>query len=256
MEKTTTQGSQGTTTDEDADGEVTVLLVAGLWLDGRAWDPVLPALAERGVRAVPLTLPGQGDGDPSATYEDQVGAVVGAVDAAAGEGTGRVVVVGHSAAATLAWVAADRRPDRVAGVVLIGGVPASDGRTYADFFEPAGDVVPFPGWDAFDEADVADLDDAARRGLEQGMAPVPLAVTRGTVALRDPRRRETRVVLVCPEFSPEQGREWIASGDVPELQDAPGLTLVDLDSGHWPMASRPVELAGCLAEAARSMVAR
>ena len=71
-----------------------IVLVAGLWLDGSAWDAVVPALEAHGHRAVPLTLPGQGDGTTAATLDDQVAAVVAAVDAAPGP----VLVVGHSAA--------------------------------------------------------------------------------------------------------------------------------------------------------------
>jgi pimeloyl-ACP methyl ester carboxylesterase len=55
---------------------------------------------------------------------------------------------------------------------------------------------------------------------------------------------------VCPEFSPAQAREWIAAGDMPELARAKHLDLVDIDSGHWPMLTRPVELARLLAAAA------
>src|SRR5215203_3892827 len=108
-----------------------IVLIGGLWLDGTCWDAVVPALEERGHHAVPLTLPGQGDGTRSTTYDDQVAAVLAAVDAA----TGRPMVVGHSAACTLAWVAADARPDRVAKVALIGGFPSADGESYANFFE-------------------------------------------------------------------------------------------------------------------------
>jgi len=39
-----------------------ILLIAGLWLDGSAWDDVVPTLEALGHRPVPLTLPGQGDG--------------------------------------------------------------------------------------------------------------------------------------------------------------------------------------------------
>ena len=52
-----------------------IVLIAGLWLDGSAWDDVVPALEELGHRPVALTLPGQGDGAESATLEDQVAAV-------------------------------------------------------------------------------------------------------------------------------------------------------------------------------------
>ena len=86
-----------------------ILLIAGLWLDGSVWDNVAAQLEARGHRAVPVTLPGQGDGNTSATLADQSAAVVAAVDAAAG----RPMVVGHSAACSLAWLAADARPARV-----------------------------------------------------------------------------------------------------------------------------------------------
>lgn len=119
-----------------------VLLIAGLWLDGSAWDGVVPALEALGHRPVPLTLPGQGDGSASATLDDQVAAVLATIDSAS-EGP---MVVGHSAACTLAWLAADARPEKVAKVALIGGFPSADGEPYADFFEPTDGVMPFPGW--------------------------------------------------------------------------------------------------------------
>lgn len=223
-----------------------ILLIAGLWLDGSAWDAVVPELESHGHRPVPITLPGQGDGATSATLDDQVAAVVAAVDAA----EDGVVAVGHSAACTLAWLAADARPEKVSRLVLIGGVPSADGQPYADFFEATGGSVPFPGWAPFEGPDSADLDEAARERFSANAVPVPAEVTTGTVRLVDERRLDVPVVLVCPEFSPEQAREWIAA-DVPELTRARHLELVDIDSGHWPMFTRPAELAKVITEAAR-----
>ncbi len=223
-----------------------IVLVAGLWLDGSAWDAVVPALEAHGHRAVPLTLPGQGDGTTSATLDDQVAAVVAAVDDAAGP----ALVVGHSAAASLAWLAADARPERVAKVAMIGGFPTPDGEAYADFFEPVDAAMAFPGWEPFEGADSADLDEEARARIAAAAIPVPVGVTRGVVRLTDPRRYDVPVVLVCPEFTPAQATEWIEGGDLPELALAHHLDLVDIDSGHWPMFTRPVELADILAAAA------
>jgi pimeloyl-ACP methyl ester carboxylesterase len=220
-----------------------ILLIAGLWLDGSSWDDVVPALTDLGHRPVPLTLPGQGDGSASATLEDQLAAVLAAVDAA----PGRPVVVGHSAACTLAWLAADRRPEKVAAVALVGGFPAGDGTRYADFFELTDGAMPFPGWAKFEGPDSADLDEAARRAMSAAAIPVPEGVARGVVRLTDERRFDVPVVVVCPEFSPGQAREWIGSGDVPELAAAKHVEFADIDSGHWPMVTRPAELARLLA---------
>ncbi|MDT0164857.1 alpha/beta hydrolase [Actinotalea sp. AC32] len=218
-----------------------IVLVGGLWLDASAWDAVVGPLEAKGHRAVPVALPGQGDGDAAATLDDQVAAVVRAVDGA----TDPVWVVGHSAAATLAWLAADARPERVAGVALIGGVPAADGERYAEFFPVRDGAMAFPGWEPFEGPDADDLDDDARAAFERDAIGVPEGVAHGVVRYTDGRRHDVPVVLVCPEFSPEQARAWVEGGDVPELQHAT-VTYVDLDSGHWPMVSAPAELARVL----------
>lgn len=224
-----------------------IVLVAGMWLGGTAWDGVAAELAALGHRPVPVTLPGQGDGAASATQDDQVAAVLAAVDAV----DGRPVVVGHSAASTLAWLAADARPERIAKVVLVGGFPAADGRRYADFFAVRDGAVPFPGWEPFEGPDAADLDEEARRRFAAAAIPVPEGVAMAVVRLKDERRFDVPVALVCPEYTPEQAREWVDAGEFPELTRVRRLELVDLDSGHWPMVTRPRELARLLAEVAR-----
>lgn len=223
-----------------------ILLIAGLWLDRSAWDEVVPALEALGHHPVPLTLPGQGDGSTSATLDDQVAAVLAAVDAS----SERPMVVGHSAASTLAWLAADARPERVAKVAFIGGFPSADGETYAAFFDSKDGVMPFPGWGPFEGPDSADLDGEAKRRIASAAIPVPDGVTKGVVRLADERRFDVPVVLVCPEFTPAQAQAWISAGDVPELAKAKHLEFVDIDSGHWPMVTKPVELARLLAAAA------
>lgn len=225
-----------------------ILLIGGLWLDGSVWDAVASTLTSLGHNPVPITLPGQGDGAASATLDDQVAAVLAAVDST----PGKPVVVGHSAASTLAWLAADARPERVAKVVLIGGFPTANGQPYADFFEVKDGAVPFPGWGPFEGADAADLDEQARRSLAAGAIPVPEGVARGVVRLADERRFDVPVVVVCPEFTPAQAREWIAAGDVAELPAAKHLEFVDIDSGHWPMITKSTELAQILDTAAES----
>jgi pimeloyl-ACP methyl ester carboxylesterase len=224
-----------------------ILLIGGLWLDGSTvWTDVASALEARGHHAVPIALPGQGDGNTSATLADQVAAVTAAVDAA----TGQPMVVGHSAACSLAWLAADARPGKISRVALIGGFPSADGEFYADFFPITDGLMAFPGWGPFEGPDSADLDDATKKAVAAAAIPVPEGVAKGVVNLADERRHDVPVVLVCPEYSPAQAKEWIDGGEVPELTAARNVSFVDIDSGHWPMISAPAELARLLSEAA------
>jgi len=220
-----------------------IILLGGLWLGPVAWTGVTSELTKAGRRAVPVTLPGQGDGNTSATLADEVAAVLAAVDAY----PGRSVVVGHSAASGLAWLAADARPDKVAKVVLIGGFPNADGDPYGPRFEIIDGVMPFPGWEPFEGPDSADLDEPARRAFAAAAIPVPQGVIEATVRLTDERRYDVPIVMVCPEFSPVQVQEWIAEGELPELARTNHVKYVDIDSGHWPMLTRPAELARILA---------
>ena len=97
------------------------------------------------------------------------------------------------------------------------------------------------------------LDEGARQRFAAATVPVPEGVSKGVVHLTDERRYGVPVVLVCPEFSPAQVRDWIAEGELAELAKAEHLELVDIDSGHWPMLTRPAELAELLAAAATSV---
>jgi len=218
-----------------------LILLAGLWLTGRVWDPVVAELTRLGQHPIVPSLPGVDDGVTTAGIDEQVSEVVAAVDAA-----DRPVVVGHSATATLAWLAADRRPLKVAQVVLVGGFPGTDGSTYADLAPIVDGVMPFPGWEPFEGPDSADLDPAARDRFAHDAVPVPAAVAHATVRLGDDRRFAVPVALVCPEFSPDQARAWLAAGEIPELQRTVEVSFADIDSGHWPMISRPVEFARLL----------
>ncbi|MBO3743124.1 alpha/beta fold hydrolase [Actinoplanes flavus] len=224
-----------------------ILLLGGLWLDASAWDGVVAHLGRADAArrdAVAVTLPGQGDGNTSATLDDQLAAVLAAVDAEPGP----VVVVGHSGSCSLAWMTADARPEKVAKVVLIGGFPWADGQQYFPFIPPTDGAVRFPGWEAFEGPDSADIDEQTRAAFAAAAIPVPEGVTGATVRLSDDRRFDVPIVVVCPEFSREQARGWIDSGDAPEVARAKHVELVDIDSGHWPMLTRPAELARILAQ--------
>ncbi|MGO4957956.1 alpha/beta fold hydrolase [Luteococcus sp. Sow4_B9] len=67
-----------------------IILIPGLWLDASIWDEVVTHVRGKGHEPVALALPGQGDGT-DATLDDQIDAVLAAIDSLAGE-TALVVV--------------------------------------------------------------------------------------------------------------------------------------------------------------------
>jgi pimeloyl-ACP methyl ester carboxylesterase len=110
--------------------------------------------------------------------------------------------------------------------------------------------LPFPGWGEFEGPDSAGLDEAAKQAIASAAIPVREGGTRAVIRLADERRYDVPVVLVCPEFTSGQAREWIGQDEVPELAKSKNVSFVDIDSGHWPMISAPAEFARQLAQAA------
>lgn len=218
-----------------------IVLIAGLWLPANVWDDVVAELRDLGHHPIAVLLPGVDDRSSSATLDEQLAAALEVVDAAE-----RPLVVGHSAAATLAWLVADRRPHTISGAVMIGGFPSIHGSPYAAFFPVVDGVMAFPGWEPFEGPDSDDLDTQARERIESVAVPVAGDVAAGVVEYGDDQRFEVPVVMVCPEYTPEQARGWFDDGEMPELEPVSTLSFVDIDSGHWPMVSRPSELARLL----------
>jgi pimeloyl-ACP methyl ester carboxylesterase/uncharacterized damage-inducible protein DinB len=223
-----------------------IILVPGLWLDGGSWNAVVPILEEAGHHVHPLTLPGMES--PTAdrsrvTLSDHVAAVVAAIDAA--REPGKVVLVGHSAGAAIAWAAVDARPERVRRAILIGGFPTADGDALVDGLAAHDGEVPMPEWSVFDESEVVGLDDTLREEFRRRAIPSPEGVIRGPQRLVDERRYDVPVTVVCPEFTSEMLKGWIAEDLAPvrELSRIRSVDFVDLPTGHWPQFTRPRDLA-------------
>ena len=226
-----------------------IVLVPGYWLGGWAWERVAPLLRAAGHPVSTPTLPGL-EADAAArrhgvTLADHVDAVADAVRAA-GPGT---VLVAHSGAGKIVTAVLDRDPAAVARVSYVDSGPAADGLA-----EPLPAEVTELALPPFDELE-ASLDGLAAEDLATFRAravPHPAAVIREPLRLRDPARRAVPATLICCSLGAATVRELAAAGhpmfaEVAELAD---LTTVDLPTGHWPMWSRPAELAEALREAA------
>jgi pimeloyl-ACP methyl ester carboxylesterase len=106
-------------------GTPQLVLVHGIGASSRYFGPLADALAPRRAGLV-LDLPGFGNNsnppEPQ-SVDDHADAVAAALDA---EGVTGAVLVGHSMGAQVVAAVADRRPDLVAGVALLG--PTVDAR--------------------------------------------------------------------------------------------------------------------------------
>ena len=228
-----------------------ILLIPGFWLDGDSWAPITAALAGAGHTPHPLTLPGKSRGETTLAgigLRTHVDAVLTIVDSLASTDPGPVVLVGHSGGGTIAWAAADARPDRIARVVMVDSLPMPAGSPINDELPVEGDAVPLPDWELFEPEDLVDLDDALRERFRAIAVPEPKGVAHEPTQLHDPRRFTVPVTVIACEFPAalvrqaiENGREW--AGELAAMQH---LDIVELPTGHWPQLTKPVELAASI----------
>lgn len=229
-----------------------VILVPGLWLDASSWRDITPALDAAGLHPHPLTMPGLG-APASETAGLRIGDWVDAVVAEIDRIDGPVVLVGHSGGGNVVWGAADKRPDRVARAVFVDSAPPPSGASVSEFDVVDG-VIPFPGWDTFDEPDVADLDDATRAQWAARALSVPEHVPTGALTLADDARYRVPVTVLAGQVDAEgfadMLTQWGPFAD--EFAAIADTTVIKLDTGHWPQFSQPERLAREIVAAARA----
>lgn len=224
----------------------TFILVPGFWLGGWAWDGVAERLRDDGFVVDAVTLPGvdrDAPSDEAVTLDDQVAAVVAAVRRA----DDRAILVGHSGAGTVVTGAADLAHEQIDQLVFVDSGPMPDGFVAAADLPDDVTALELPSWNELEDngSSLAGLDDSALERFRERAVPQPARPTREALTLRDDARRRLPVTIVCASYSAEQVRELSASGHpwFQELTMFDSVDLVDLPTGHWPMWSRPDDLA-------------
>jgi pimeloyl-ACP methyl ester carboxylesterase len=228
----------------------TYVLVPGYWLGGWAWDAVAERLRESGYVADPVTLPGLAAADRDAalqvTLDEQITAVVSAVHRA----DGHVVLVGHSDAGALISGAADLTHEMIDDLVFVDSGPAGDGAVAAPDLPAEVSRIDLPTWVELERqgSSLDGLDDGTLKMFRDRAVPHPAGPAREPLALHDDARHKLPVTLVCTSYSATQVRELTDAGHpwFAELAQFDDVRLIDLPTGHWPMWSRPDDLADVL----------
>lgn len=228
-----------------------LVLLPGYWLGSWAWDAVADRLRVAGHAVSAVTFPGlESPFTPRAevTFADHVAAALDALD---GE---RAVLVAHSGAGAVATAVLDRAPERVARVVYVDSGPSADGTVPRP--DVGEDVVelPLPSFDELEAegSSLAGLDEAALRRFRDNAVPHPAGAVRERLDLHDPRRHAVPATLVCCSMTSALVRELAAAAQpmLAAVNELEHVDYVDLLTGHWPMWSRPAELAEVIGGAA------
>ena len=227
-----------------------IVLVPGFWLGAWAWDEVAGALRADGHDVTAITLPGleSADADRSSiTLSDHVDAICAAVEAA---GTPVVLAV-HSASGFPGYAASDRIPERIAAMVYVDSAPGKGALDpdFADTEKPLPPQQELEAEENFDGLSAEQIETFRRRAL-----PVPGGVLREEVPLTNDARLDVPTTMICTGYTSQEyqdavkdGPAWL--GGLTEVRD---VTWVDLPTSHWPMWSRPKELAGIIGEVANA----
>ena len=225
-----------------------IVLVPGFWLGAWAWDEVAALLRADGHDVTALTLPGleSADADRSAvTLSDHVDAICAAVEAAEKP----AVLAVHSGTGLSGYAATDRIPERIAAMVYVDSAPGK-GPLDPDF---EGDK-PMSLDELREEENLDGLSEEQLETFARRAVPEPGGILREAADLTNDARLDVPTTMICTGFPSEQVKEAVAEGyawlaGVPELRD---VTWVDLPTSHWPMWSKPRELADILGNIAKA----
>jgi pimeloyl-ACP methyl ester carboxylesterase len=226
-----------------------IILVPGFWLGAWAWDEVTAALRADGHDVTALTLPGLESADvdrSTITFSDHVEAICQAVKAA-----GRPAVVAvHSGAGASGYAASDHVPESIAAMVYVDSGPAT-GPLDPDF---QGGEKPL-NWDELSqEENLEGLSEEQLETFRRRAVPEPGGVLREAPRLTNDARLDIPTTAIATGYTSEQYKDAIKQGyawlgGFAELRN---VDWVDLPTSHWPMWSRPQELAAVIGDVARA----
>ncbi|WP_433356968.1 alpha/beta fold hydrolase [Microtetraspora malaysiensis] len=230
----------------------TIVLVGGSFLGAWAWERLTPLLTAYGHQVHPLTLTGFGDrahlGSPDTTLTTHARDITATIEYA---GLSEVVLVAHSYGGAPATIAATTIPERIARMVYLAALLPEPGKSLFD-------STPAPVVEAIMETiqdgripvmsdEIIDANFGEHRLTPEDRAWLRArGVGQPIGTYQDPAPADLSAVQRLP-------RTYIAcAADPNDPPRLPGLDVITLDAGHWPMITEPELLARALDKVARS----
>jgi pimeloyl-ACP methyl ester carboxylesterase len=226
-----------------------IVLVPGFWLGAWAWDDVAAALRSAGHDVIALTLPGleSADADRSSiTFADHVDAICEAVTAAPSP----VVLAVHSGTGFSGYAASDRVPERIAAMVYVDSAPGK-GAMDSDFDGVEKPLV----WEQIaEEENIDGLSEVQIETFRERAIAEPGGVLREGADLANDARLDVPSTVIATGYTSEQYKDAVKEGYawLAGLTELRNVTWVDLPTSHWPMWSRPQELAAIIGDVAKA----
>ncbi len=234
----------------------TFVLIPGAWTGAWVWRSVAPLLRKEGHSAYPITLTGMGDrvhlANPQVGIETAIQDVVNSVNFQELE---NLVVVGHSFAGKVAAGVADRVPDRVGTVLFLdsfrpskvrgapqGGSDDWSAKDWEDVMRECREKG--EGWkylltDAIMNSIGADIVGKEKEWFLSKTTPFPVKMFGDPITLTERFDSLRKAYILCTK-----GGDNVAEI---EKEGLDGEHRV-IDSGHWPMVTKPAETAKAMLE--------
>ncbi|MEZ0110708.1 pimeloyl-ACP methyl ester carboxylesterase [Catenulispora sp. EB89] len=239
----------------------TFVLVPGFWLGSWAWDSVAERLRADGHEVHALSMPGIAERAGEATPETGVPAgVADIIEYLRRHELRDVVLVGHSGGNMPVTGVADAVPELIARLVYVDTGPMPSGLGVIDFGPPEaqeaqrklvaeqgeGWLLPPSAFDAAeDPVNLAGISEADLERMRTLASPQPFRTVTDALDRPGDVLPVPASAITCT-FSPEQVGQLAGVSPIFGLMTK--LDLHHLPTGHWPMFSRPDDLAALLAE--------
>ncbi|MHB2037306.1 MAG: alpha/beta fold hydrolase [Nitrososphaerales archaeon] len=212
------------------------VLVPGAWLGGWAWEKVIPLLEEKGHKAYPITLTGMGDRVHLLSKDVGIEtAIQDVLNVVKYNDLNDFVLVGHSFAGKVVAAVADRAPERVRTLLYLDAFRPNKVRTpQGSFTDAIGAGLTIPLTEEILDSAGKDVLGADRKWMLSKATPWPARYASDPVTLSKNFDSVKSAYIFCTD-----GGDNVEEIMKNEKLDGPSKII---ESGHWPMITKPVEL--------------